>query len=139
MFKSNILPLTLSLLFLIGCAVTPAHMHYINCEATHSPFEDIASCGKESRQAYCEEYDECSTVGNILVSTIDELKKMVRNNEISESEAKIRYLELIGTYEKDRNRAIAAALRNISKNRPKTCYTSGSTSGNSLNATTTCY
>ena len=141
--------LLLSIFLLSGCMATTKHAyeHYQDCEATTNSFKSLVSCGKMNRNKYCASVNECSTGGNRMVALFDALSEQVETGEISEAAARIKYLEVTGNLEADRRAREAAAWGALADSlneaadsmSPTVCSTTGSTFGNTLSATTTCY
>lgn len=80
-----------------GCAVTPppkvAWNYYDECETSTHSFTDMVTCGKQRRNAYCQARSSCSDIGNSVVQYADSLAEAVSKHEMTESEAKMRFIE----------------------------------------------
>ena len=125
-----------------------AYMHYQDCEATTNSFKQMVACGKMNRNNYCAEKNACSAGGDRVVSYFDALAEQVNSGEISEAAAKIKYIEYTDKLDSERRAREAAAWAAAadsmqdaadSWNSTTYCSTTGSTFGNTLSATTTCY
>lgn len=134
--------------------VISAYEHYDNCSIIHDDFIEMIACGKERRNNYCQSIDECSVSGNNFVKSGDILVKQVLANEITENEAQLRFLELMGKAIDDHNawrlqeskrkaqayRDLADSLQDLSDSMsPTYCNSTGSVFGNTVSSTTTCY
>jgi hypothetical protein len=89
------------LLFLIpvialisGCAQKSAWEHYDECSADTTSFQKMAECGKQRRMAYCQSsLSGCTDIGNSIMQYADALSQSVANHEMTEAEAKRRFIE----------------------------------------------
>jgi hypothetical protein len=78
-----------------GCATTqkPAWEHYDDCSSQNPSFVAMAACGKQRRAAYCEaNRSDCNPVGDAVVAYADSLAQAVSRHEITEAEARRRWL-----------------------------------------------
>ena len=115
---------------LIGCAhQPPVWVAYDACAAKTSNFVAMVECGKETRNAGCQEAKECSAAGTAFVQYADALAMQVKNRQITEAEALKQFAEyktqLLGNVRRDQ--AIIAAGEAASG--PTTC----TRIGNSVN------
>jgi hypothetical protein len=98
-------------LFLESCVGTPATVHYNQCAETYGNFEDIARCGKTTRNQSCEAWGTCSSMGNALVKYADILAYGVKTGELSNYQAKLMFAE----YQNEWNRNARAAQQRQSQ------------------------
>jgi len=87
----------------------------------------MAECGKEKRNAYCTPKNICSASGTTFVQYVDALALSVKNGEMTDAQARLRYAEykMQAMNEAQRNRAIVAA--GAAARGPSTCIRSGNT------------
>jgi hypothetical protein len=79
-----------------GCAMQRqphAWDFYDECDAQTHSFNDMAACGKQKRTAYCQAHNSCSDIGNSIVQYADSLAQSVSSHEMTEPEAKRRFIE----------------------------------------------
>jgi hypothetical protein len=122
------LALTLASLILTGCALPgpalkQAYEHYDECmaELPGKSFSEIAACGRQRRQAQCTSSNTCSSNGSSFVSYVDSLGSSVERKEMTDNEAKRRYIEFrTSAINTQLNRAALQAAQ-----APTTCVTSG--------------
>ena len=96
---SKIIILIFSLFILESCFGPPATAHYNSCSDRYSKFEDIARCGKSTRNQSCQAYGNCSSMGNALVKYADTLAYGVKQGEISDYQAKILFAQYQSQWE----------------------------------------
>jgi hypothetical protein len=83
-----------SALSLAGCVTNKvAWEHYDECAAETSSFRAMAECGKARRMAFCQNNGSCSDIGNSVVQYADALAQQVANREITEAQAKLKFVE----------------------------------------------
>jgi hypothetical protein len=109
---------------LAGCltAGVPAYEHYDAC-ASQATFHAMVTCGKSNRQAACETNRNCSTDGDAVVAYADSLDQSVQRREISEPDARRRWIEFRMARANERRQAIQAAAASG----PVVCNRIGST------------
>ena len=134
--KYNII-CVISLIGLSSCASNKAaYEHYDACSKTNLSFREMVSCGKTRRTEYCTKADNCGADGDAIVQYADTLVQAVDRKEMTESDAKLRWLEyrngradaLNNAQQAEASRAAAAAasINAVNAaNRPRTCYTNG--------------
>jgi len=84
---------TLAIFPLVGCARTvPAWAAYDAC-ANEASFHAMVTCGKSNRQTGCEANRSCSAEGDAIVAYADSLDQSVQRHEISEPEARRKWIE----------------------------------------------
>ena len=113
---------------LVGCAhQPPVWAVYDACAAQTSNFVKMVECGKEKRNATCQEANACTAVGNAFVQYADALAMQVKNRQITEAEALKQFAEyktkVLGDVRRDR--AIIAA--GAAASGPSTCTLIGNT------------
>ena len=53
----------------------------------------MVACGAQARNAYCQAHNLCSANGNAIVAYADSLVQSVNNHELSEAEARRKWIE----------------------------------------------
>jgi hypothetical protein len=93
-----------------GCAAQKtAFQHYDECALEHASFAAMAGCGKQRRNAYCQEHKNCSADGNSYVAYADSLVVSVNRGEMTEAEASRKWIEFRTTQLNARTLAAATA------------------------------
>jgi hypothetical protein len=84
-----------TIVLISGCAAQKtAWDHYDDCAAQTSTFQAMADCGKRARLAACQSsFSGCSDIGNSIVQYADALSQSVANREMTEAEAKRKFIE----------------------------------------------
>lgn len=77
----------------------PAAVYYLECEEQHKTFPELASCGRETRNAGCAAQNSCHAGGNAIIEYADSLAARVDSGETSEKEAFIQWQ----AYKKENN------------------------------------
>src|SRR5262249_14493949 len=79
---------------LSGCMqqTKTAWQHYDECAAETVSFRAMVECGKQRRTAYCQEAKACSDIGTALVQYADALAEQVAHHEISEAQAREKFV-----------------------------------------------
>jgi hypothetical protein len=79
---------------LSGCMqqTKTAWQHYDECAAETASFRAMVECGKQRRTAYCQEAGACSDLGTALVQYADALAQQVAHHEISEAQAREKFV-----------------------------------------------
>jgi len=82
-------------LMISGCVASQktAWDHYDECATETSSFRTMADCGKQRRLAYCQDNRNCGDIGNSVVQYADALSQSVANREMTEAEARRRFIE----------------------------------------------
>jgi hypothetical protein len=79
-----------------GCLTTtaavPAWEHFDAC-SDQTAFHQWAMCGKANREAYCEARGNCSSATNAVLAYVDNLDQSVQRHELSETEARSRWIK----------------------------------------------
>src|SRR5687768_11256824 len=88
-----------------------AWQYYDQCANQHSSFEKMVACGKQARTEGCALNNTCSARGDALVQYADSLVISVKSKELSEAEARRRWIEYRtaeeNAYSQDLNAALA--------------------------------
>jgi hypothetical protein len=100
----------LTALSLAGCltAQPPAWAHFDAC-ANEPTFHAMVTCGKLNRQTVCEANRNCSPDGNAIVAYAESLDQSVQRREMSEPEARRRWIEFRMTRSNEQRQAAQAA------------------------------
>lgn len=109
--------------------------HYDDCAQQTASFAQMVECGKRNRMAACTRlYNDCSREGDNVVAYADSLAQSVARNEMSEAEARRRWIDFrMGRSDEARRAARAAAASSPSllneppPRRDVTCFRSGQT------------
>lgn len=139
MKKVFLTPLALSLLALSSCASAPlksAWEHYDACSTENQSFREIVKCGKARRSEYCKTANNCGSDGNALVLYADTLAQAVERKEMTETEAKLKWIAYRNSRSDAQNQALqaeeartTAAISSMNAvnamNRPRSCFTTG--------------
>jgi hypothetical protein len=117
---------------LCSCAANKsAWQHYDECATQNLSFADMVACGKQRRATYCEPNHTCSDEGNAIVMYADSLVQSVSRRELSEPEARRKWIEFrMARADTQKQLAVQAAAA-AARSAPTTCTTIG--------ATTNCY
>jgi hypothetical protein len=99
--------------------------HYDACQAETKSFVAMVDCGKQRRTAYCQ--PECSRVGDAAVQYADVLADSVRRREMTETQARLKWVEYKTTQLNAANQQAATMAVGImaSTPSPRTCTTIG--------------
>jgi hypothetical protein len=93
--------LLLTVLFLSGCAGTPAVSHYQSCNTLHGNLTEVLACGKKARNESCLAANNCSSDGDLLVAFFDRLNYQLETNQISPHDARLVYANKIRDAERE--------------------------------------
>jgi hypothetical protein len=80
----------------VGCNVLQQHNvfeYYDACAVETKSFVTMAECGKKTRNEKCVETNSCSTLGNAAVQYADALSESVERGEVSDSDARLRWIK----------------------------------------------
>jgi len=135
-------------LLLGGCystaSVTPAWNHFNQCSLSTSNFIEMVECGEQNRNNYIKMNPSAggaSETGNLYVNYAKVLAAGVKNKEISETNAKLKLLEIeqklvaeVDAYNQENQRQSNQALRDFS-NSMKTTTTTCTTLGTQVSCT----
>ena len=109
---------------LSGCiATTAAWEHYDECSLEHKSFVKMVECGKDRRNAYCAPTNNCSASGNSIVQYADSLVASVKAKEITEEEARRKWIEFKTNEENELSRRISSSSSSVRT--PVSCQTIG--------------
>jgi hypothetical protein len=98
------------LVSLTGCLTAPSSVsawEYFDACPEQTPFHDWVTCGKVNRQAACDTSRNCSPGANTIVAYAEGLDQSVQRHEITEPEARRKWVE----FRKDREARQDAAKR----------------------------
>ncbi len=98
------------LVSLTGCLTAPSSVsawEYFDACPEQTPFHDWVTCGKVNRQTACETSRNCSPGANTIVAYAESLDQSVQRHEITEPEARRKWVE----FRKDREARQDAAKR----------------------------
>jgi hypothetical protein len=101
-----------------GLFLGSAISHYDACAAQTSSFKEMIECGRRSRNAACQAEGACSSGGNSIVAYGDTLVASVDAKEMSEPEARRRWIEFKMAEEREErsaNRSVASAPRSCTR------------------------
>lgn len=87
----------------------------------------MAACGKQKRTVYCKETYTCSSEGNSLVQYADALAMSVQNREMSDAEARRRFVEFKANLQGGLRRDAAIIAAGQAAAGPTTCTKVGNT------------
>lgn len=121
MLKPYLFFLLFMLIGVTACQTTmgkTSWQHYDECAKIHASFKDMASCGKESRNADCQKDNQCSGRGNALVQYVDSLVVSVEAGELSEAKARREWIR----YRTEEENAFIADMNSQRSQRASTPY-----------------
>ena len=106
-----------------GCVATTvgALDHYDACSLTEPNLARMINCGKERRQAYCTKVNDCSSGGNLIVQYGDSLVASVKRGELSEPEARRRWVEFVISQRNQQAGLQMQAAAIMAASAPRTC------------------
>jgi hypothetical protein len=114
---------------LSGCMQTTTKMaweHYDECATETSSFRQMVDCGKARRMAYCQEtLKKCSDIGNSIVQYADALSESVAKHEMTEAQAKQKFIEFKTAQAMEVHKIQAQAAAAAAASGPVTCTTTG--------------
>jgi hypothetical protein len=110
-----------------GCATTykSALAFYDECAAENSSFEAAVACGKQRRNAYCQEHNSCSANGNAFVTYADSLVVSVNQHEMTEAEAQRKWIEFRTAQVNNQRQLAMQAAAVAAASAPTTCIRNG--------------
>ena len=99
---------TFVLAFLIvSCSTNKLSYEYFSeCEELHNTFSTISKCGLNKVNESCINENDCNLSKDRFVNIIEQLNLMVTKKEISEDEAFFRYLNIINSFENDKQKML---------------------------------
>ena len=102
--------------------------HYDNCSAREPQFERMVECGKIRRQSYCTQAGGCSAEGNLIVQYGDSLVASYKRGEMSEAEARRRWVEFSMAHRNQQSMQAMQAMQAgaiMAATAPRTCFPIG--------------
>jgi len=125
-FVVSITPLVVCSFMLSGCLSTKSSWtHYDECSAQTTTFVAMAACGRQKRMAYCQSNIGCSNSGNTLDQYADALSASVQNREMSDAEARRRFVEFKANMQANAQRNAAIIAAGEAAAGPSTCIRTG--------------
>ena len=99
---------TFVLAFLIvSCSTNKLSYEYFSeCEELHNTFSTISKCGLNKINESCINANDCHLTKDRFVNIIEQLNLMLTKKEISEDEAFFRYLNIINSFENDKQKML---------------------------------
>jgi hypothetical protein len=122
---------SMAALALAGCVPTtdgderPAWAYYDECGQTTSSFNQMIACGKRVRNETCQKQQSCSSHGDSLVQYGDALAASVRSKELSEPEARRKWIEFKTMMAAQRSQQMMQRETIRAASAPRTCIASG--------------
>ena len=100
----KLLTLVLAIL-IVSCSTNKLSYEYFSdCEDLHNTFSAISKCGLNKVNESCINENDCNLSKDRFVNIIEQLNLMVTKKEISEDEAFFRYLNIINSFENDKQK-----------------------------------
>ena len=107
----NLLTFVLTI-FIFSCSTTKlSHEYFSECEDLHNTFSAISKCGLNKVNESCINENDCNLSKDRFVNIIEQLNLMVTKKQISEDEAFFRYLNIINSFENDRDYLIVVDIQ----------------------------
>ena len=92
-------------IFTVSCSTNKLSYEYFSeCEELHNTFSTISKCGLNKVNESCINANDCRLSKDRFVNIIEQLNLMVTKKEISEDEAFFRYLNIINSFENDKQK-----------------------------------
>ena len=92
-------------IFIVSCSTNKLSYEYFSeCEELHNTFSTISKCGLNKVNESCINADDCHLTKDRFVNIIEQLNLMLTKKEISEDEAFFRYLNIINSFENDKQK-----------------------------------
>ena len=102
----NLLTFVLTI-FIFSCSTTKlSHEYFSECEDLHNTFSAISKCGLNKVNESCINTNDCHLSKDRFVNIIEQLNLMVTKKQISEDEAFFRYLNIINSFENDKQKML---------------------------------
>ena len=102
----KLLTLVLAIL-IVSCSTNKLPYEYFSdCEDLHNTFSAISKCGLNKVNESCINTNDCHLSKDRFVNIIEQLNLMVTKKEISEDEAFFRYLNIINSFENDKQKML---------------------------------
>ena len=100
----KLLTLVLAIL-IVSCSTNKLSYEYFSdCEDLHNTFSAISICGLNKVNESCINANDCRLSKDRFVNIIEQLNLMITKKEISEDEAFFRYLNIINSFENDKQK-----------------------------------
>ena len=100
----KLLTLVLAIL-IVSCSTNKLSYEYFSdCEDLHNTFSAISKCGLNKVNESCINENDCNLSKDRFVNIIEQLNLMVTKKQISEDEAFFRYLNIINSFENDKQK-----------------------------------
>ena len=94
-------------IFIVSCSTNKLSYEYFSeCEELHNTFSTISKCGLNKVDESCINENDCSLSKDRFVNIIEQLNLMVTKKQISEDEAFFRYLNIINSFENDKQKML---------------------------------
>ena len=94
-------------IFVVSCSTNKHSYEYFSeCEELHNTFSTISKCGLNKVDESCINENDCSLSKDRFVNIIEQLNLIVTKKEISEDEAFFRYLNIINSFENDKQKML---------------------------------
>ena len=92
-------------IFIVSCSTNKLSYEYFSdCEDLHNTFSAISKCGLNKVNESCINENDCNLSKDRFVNIIEQLNLMVTKKQISEDEAFFRYLNIINSFENDKQK-----------------------------------
>ena len=94
-------------IFVVSCSTNKLSYEYFSeCEESHNSFSTISKCGLNKVNKSCINANDCHLSKDRFVNIIEQLNLMLTKKEISEDEAFFRYLNIINSFENDKQKML---------------------------------
>ena len=94
-------------IFVVSCSTNKLSYEYFSeCEELHNTFSTISKCGLNKINESCINANDCHLTKDRFVNIIEQLNLMLTKKEISEDEAFFRYLNIINSFENDKQKML---------------------------------
>ena len=94
-------------IFVVSCSTNKLSYEYFSeCEELHNTFSTISKCGLNKVNESCINENDCNLSKDRFVNIIEQLNLMLTKKEISEDEAFFRYLNIINSFENDKQKML---------------------------------
>ena len=94
-------------IFVVSCSTNKHSYEYFSeCEEIHNTFSTISKCGLNKVNESCINENDCNLSKDRFVNIIEQLNLMLTKKEISEDEAFFRYLNIINSFENDKQKML---------------------------------
>ena len=94
-------------IFIVSCSTNKLSYEYFSeCEELHNTFSTISKCGLNKVNESCINENDCNLSKDRFINIIEQLNLMVTKKQISEDEAFFRYLNIINSFENDKQKML---------------------------------